>query len=187
MLTPDYPLDDLLLLSTAEQVQAVGNLARFRILGVLSGRAATVTQLAEYSGLAKGSVSHHLQVLADAGLIRLVRTQKVRGGTQRYWGRTARAFEVAPENPAYHDRSLLLRTVAEDLAAAAPDTGQSLTVQRLRLSAENYQVLSDRIAELVFDMQQRQEPDGDWTNFTVALFRSPVTPTEGTATGGSSS
>lgn len=175
MPTPGYPMDDLLLLRSAEQVRAVGNLARFRILGVLSERSATVTELAEHSGLAKGSVSHHLKVLADSGLIRLVRTQKVRGGTQRYWGRVARAFEVATDNPAYHDRSLLLRTVADDLDAAAPDTGQSLTVQRLRLSADNYQLLSDRIAELVLDMQQRQEPDGDWVNLTVALFRTPVT------------
>lgn len=166
-----------MVLRTPEQVWAVGNLARFRILGVLSERAATVTQLAEHSGLAKGSVSHHLKVLADAGLIRLVRTQKARGGTQRYWGRVARGFEVAAENPAYHDRSLWLRTVADDLAAAAPDTGQSLTVQRLRLSADNYQFLSDRIAALVLDIQERQDPDGDWTNLTVALFRTQVPPT----------
>lgn len=104
--------------------QVVGNLARFRILGVLSERAATVTQLAEYSGLAKGSVSHHLKVLSRRGVDPLGPCRGCVVEQSDIWGRTARAFEVATENPAYHDRSLpLLRTVADDLAAAAPDAG----------------------------------------------------------------
>lgn len=116
---PDYDLDEVLELTTEEQVAAVGNLARFRILEVLSTRAATVSQLAVELGLLKGSVSHHLKVLASAGLVRTVRTAKVRGGTERYWGRVARTFGVAPSNPAHGRRGLVLRAVAEDLDAAA--------------------------------------------------------------------
>jgi len=163
-------LDDVLLLRTEEQVRAVGNLARFRILGVLAEQAATVTQLAERVGLLKGSVSYHLRVLAAAGLIRLVHTRTVRGGTERYWGRVARAFEVATDNPAYHDRSLLLRTVADDMAAADPDSGQLLTVVRVRLSDTHYR---DRVAELVRQAHEWDDPAGAAVNLTVALFRSP--------------
>lgn len=171
--SPDYPLDDVLLLRTEEQVRAVGNLARFRILGVLAEQAATVSQLAERMGLLKGSVSYHLRVLAAAGLIRLVRTRTVRGGTERYWGRVARAFEVATDNPAYHDRSLLLRMVADDLAAADPDSGQLLNVVRVRLSDTHYRNLADGVAELVRQAHEWDDPAGAAVNLTVALFRSP--------------
>lgn len=42
-------------------------------------------------------------------------------------------------------------------------------MQRLRLSAESYQFLSDRIAEIVLDVQQRQETDGDFTSWLFGV------------------
>lgn len=168
---PDYDLDEALELTTEEQVAAVGNLARFRILEVLSTRAATVSQLAAELGLLKGSASHHLKVLAGAGLVRTVRTAKVRGGTERYWGRVARTFGVAPSNPAHGRRGLVLRTVAEDLDAAAPDAAQKLLVTRLRLSTLAYQRLSKQITALVTAAEAEQDPGEPVANLTIALYR----------------
>lgn len=166
----DDDIVDLMVLTTRAQVQAVGNLTRFQILGVLAGRAATVTQLAAELGVLKGSVSHHLRVLSEAGLIRLVRTAKVRGGTERYWGRTARAFEVAASNPAYGDRALLLRTVAEDLDASSTDS-QELMVHRLRLSRANQRLLRDRLKALVQDMTALEDLDQEPMTLTIAVYR----------------
>lgn len=168
---PDYELDDTLELTTAEQVAAIGNLARFRILETLSVRAATVSQLAVEHDLLKGSASHHLKVLSAAGLVRVVRTAKVRGGTERYWGRVARTFDVAPSNPAHGRRGLLLRTVAEDLDAAPPEAEQQLLVTRLRLTPAAYQRLSHQVAALVAAAEADQTPDADVANLTVALYR----------------
>ncbi|GGL97421.1 ArsR/SmtB family transcription factor [Nakamurella endophytica] len=168
---PDYPLDDLLVLHGEDQVRAMGNLARYRMLGVLADRAATLSGLAEALGIRKGSADHHLRVLAAAGLVRPVRTRTVRGGTERYWGRTARSFEVAPDNPAYHDRALLLRTVAQELEAAAGAADPSLTVARFRLRPEDYRLLGERLADLVAEFQGRTDPAGDPVTISVALFR----------------
>jgi DNA-binding transcriptional ArsR family regulator len=168
---PDYDLDDVLELTTADQVAAIGNLARFRILETLSLRAATVSQLATEHDLLKGSVSHHLKVLSAAGLVRVVRTAKVRGGTERYWGRVARTFDVAPTNPAHGRRGLLLRTVAEDLDAAPADAEQQLVVTRLRLGAAAYRRLSEQVAALVSAAEADQSPDAPVANLTVALYR----------------
>lgn len=168
---PDYDLDDLMELTTAEQVAAVGNLARFRILEVLAVRAATVSQLAVELDLLKGSVSHHLKVLSAAGMVRVVRTAKVRGGTERYWGRVARGFDVVASNPAHGRRGLLLRTVAEDLDAAPPDTDQQLVVTRLRLDAEAYGHLCEQINALVDAAKAAQDADAPMANLTVALYR----------------
>ena len=95
-------------------------------------------------------------------------------------GAVARAFEVAADNPAYHDRALLLRTVADDLAAADPDSGQLLTVVRVRLSDTHYRDLADGVAELVREVHEWDDPAGTAVNLTVALFRSPkaTPPTE---------
>ncbi|PWJ47578.1 Helix-turn-helix domain-containing protein [Quadrisphaera granulorum] len=173
---PDYELDDVLELTTADQVAAIGNLARFRILETLSVRAATVTQLAAEHDLLKGSASHHLKTLAAAGLVRVVRTAKVRGGTERYWGRVARTFDVAPTNPAHGRRGLLLRTVTEDLDAAPPEAEQQLLVTRLRLDAAAYQRLSEQIAALVSAAEADQSPDAPIANLTVALYRTSAVP-----------
>ena len=47
----------------------------------------TVTELAERLRRPKGSVAYHVEVLVDAGLLQIVRTQKVRAVDERYYGR----------------------------------------------------------------------------------------------------
>lgn len=168
---PDYDLDDVMELTTAEQVAAVGNLARFRLLGVLAVRAATVSQLAVELELLKGSVSHHLKVLSGAGMVRVVRTAKVRGGTERYWGRVARVFDVVAANPAHDRRGMVLRTVAQDLDAAPADADQQLVITRLRLGAGAYQRLREQVAALVATAEADQDPGAPVANLTIALYR----------------
>ena len=89
----DYELDDILEVRRPDQFRAVGDPTRQRIISLLSERAATTSQLAKALGQPKGSVGHHLKVLEEAGLIRVVRTRQVRAITEKYYGRTARFFE----------------------------------------------------------------------------------------------
>jgi DNA-binding transcriptional ArsR family regulator len=67
---------------------------RATILDLLLERAATVAELATAVGRPKSTVAHHVNVLADAGLLRIVRTRRVRAIDERYYGRTARLFQV---------------------------------------------------------------------------------------------
>jgi DNA-binding transcriptional ArsR family regulator len=89
---PDYALDESLKLTTSAQVQAVGHPLRSAILGLLHERAATVTELAIAVGRPKSTVAYHVNVLQEAGLVRVVRTRRVRAIEERYFGRTARMF-----------------------------------------------------------------------------------------------
>lgn len=91
---PDYELDDHLELTTAEQVRAISDPLRTTILGLLHERAATVTELATAVKRPKSTVAHHVNVLAAAGLLRVVRTRRVRAIDERYYGRAARMFYV---------------------------------------------------------------------------------------------
>ena len=94
---PDYELADRVALSTPDQLRAIGNPLRTTILGLLSERAATVTELAAAVARPKSTVAHHVRVLTATGLLRVVRTRRVRAIEERFYGRTARMFYVAVE------------------------------------------------------------------------------------------
>ena len=91
---PDYDLDERIELTSADQVRAIGHPLRTTILGLLHERAATVTEMASAVGRPKSTVAHHVNVLQRAGLLRVVRTRRVRAIDERYYGRTARMFSV---------------------------------------------------------------------------------------------
>ena len=95
---PDYELPDRLALTTPNQVRAISNPLRTTVLGLLHERAATVTELADAVGRPKSTVAHHVKVLAEAGLVRVVRTRRVRAVEERFYGRTARMFYVSAES-----------------------------------------------------------------------------------------
>jgi DNA-binding transcriptional ArsR family regulator len=90
--TPDYELLDKLELTEPAQVRAIGDQLRTTIIQLLHERAATVTELAGALKRPKSTVAHHVNVLVDAGLVRVVRTRRVRAIDERYYGRTARVF-----------------------------------------------------------------------------------------------
>ena len=91
---PDYDLADTIELTSAAQVQAIGHPLRTTILGLLHERAANVVELATAVGRPKSTVAYHVGVLHEAGLVRVVRTRRVRAIEERYFGRTARMFYV---------------------------------------------------------------------------------------------
>src|ERR671910_985708 len=77
---PDYELADRIALTQPAQVKAMGHPLRTTILGLLHERAATVTELAVALERPKSTVAHHVRVLADAGLLQVVRTRRGRAG-----------------------------------------------------------------------------------------------------------
>ena len=91
---PNYDLDERLKLTSPVQVRAIAHPLRTTILGLLHERAATVTEMATAVGRPKSTVAHHVSVLRRAGLVRVVRTRRVRAIDERYYGRTARMFYV---------------------------------------------------------------------------------------------
>lgn len=94
---PDYDLADELVLETLDQLRALASPARRAILRVLSDQAASGQELARMLGASKGAVGHHLKVLRDAGLVQVVRRRRVRGVTERSYGRAAKVFRVSAD------------------------------------------------------------------------------------------
>ncbi len=84
----DYELADEVHANTSARMKALGDPLRMTILDLVLERAMTVTELAARLRRPKGSVAYHVKVLVDAGLLQVVRTQKVRAIEERYYGRS---------------------------------------------------------------------------------------------------
>jgi DNA-binding transcriptional ArsR family regulator len=105
---PDYDAVDVMVVKEPEQLRALGGDLRKTIVVRLRESACSTSELAAELGIPKGTVGHHLKVLERAGLIRVVRTRKVRALTEKYYGRVARLFildseEGSPSEP-FHAR-----------------------------------------------------------------------------------
>jgi DNA-binding transcriptional ArsR family regulator len=91
---PDYELQDRIVVTEPAELRAMADALRSTLLDLVLERAATVTELATAVGRPKSTVAHHVKVLVDAGMLRVVRTRRVRAIEERFYGRTARVFYV---------------------------------------------------------------------------------------------
>ncbi|MGW3148327.1 MULTISPECIES: ArsR/SmtB family transcription factor [Streptomyces] len=146
-------IEDVLEISAPDQFAALAHPLRQRLLFALTHRSATISQLAVRLGVAKGSVGHHLKVLREAGLVRIVETRRVRGGTEQYYRRVGLRLRVA--EPQAAGTAALLGAVAQELDRAPGDP--LLSLRHLRLTPERAQQLQETLAELV----DTAEEDGD--------------------------
>jgi DNA-binding transcriptional ArsR family regulator len=171
---PDYDLDDTIELTTAEQVRAISDPLRTTILGLLHERAATVTELAGAVKRPKSTVAHHVNVLATAGLLRVVRTRRVRAIDERYYGRTARMFYVGlgrradgvPLPPDFNDFE-----VAAKESVAAYDAGQLRAfIRHARIAHEQAAEFWERIEQVIHDFDRLPRSGDTAYGFAVGLY-----------------
>jgi DNA-binding transcriptional ArsR family regulator len=183
--TPDYDLDETVELTTAEQVRAIGDPLRTTILGLLHERAATVTELAAAVKRPKSTVAHHVGVLTKAGLLRVVRTRRVRAIEERYYGRTARMFYVGLGQqavggalpPDFNDFE-----VAAKESAAAYELGRLRQfIRRARISEERAAEFWERIEQLIHEFDKLPRSGETVYGFAVGVYPIPDYPTLPTA------
>ncbi|MFC5265697.1 ArsR/SmtB family transcription factor [Kribbella qitaiheensis] len=172
---PDYDLEDTVELTTAEQVRAISDPLRTTILGLLHERAATVTELAAAVKRPKSTVAHHVNVLADAGLLRVVRTRRVRAIEERYYGRAARMFYVGLGRRPSDGKEL--PKDFNDFEVAAKESATAYNLAQLRSFIRHARIPEERAAEFwkrvdaVIHEFDKLPRSGDTTyGFTVGLY-----------------
>ena len=171
---PDYDLADRLALTAPAQVRAIGNPLRTTILGLLHERAATVTELAAAVARPKSTVAHHVKVLAEAELVRVVRTRRVRAIEERFYGRTARMFYV-PVEPGADTGSLPtdfndFEVAARESAAAFRDRRLWGFIRHARLPEDRAAEFWDRIAALVREFDELPRSGDTVYGFAVGIY-----------------
>jgi DNA-binding transcriptional ArsR family regulator len=171
----DYDADEVLVVDKPEQLRALADNLRATLVALLRERARSTQELAQELRLPKGTVGHHLKVLERAGLIRVVRTRRVRAVTEKFYGRVAFLFlirsEEAPETSGLVGAAAL-RRAADELEAAPPATGHAaFGVLRVRLSPADARRIERRLEKLTEDTLAAQTDDGDSYVVAAALFR----------------
>jgi DNA-binding transcriptional ArsR family regulator len=171
---PDYEAEDVLVVRETEQFRALGDDLRTRIVVLLRDHAASTTELAEKLGLPKGTVGHHLKVLEKAGLVRVVRTRKVRAVTENYFGRTARLFVFKSTDTDGEDvrnvAAASLRRAAEELLPKGDDGRTTFAVVRARLSDPDAKRLTKRLEKLIDDFRAADGRAGREYGLAAALY-----------------
>src|SRR5215467_5787853 len=150
---PDYDLTERLALTRPSQVKAISHPLRTTILGLMHERAATVSELATALKRPKSTVAHHVKVLAEAGLVQVVRTRRVRAIEERFYGRTARMFYFGVERRADGEELPMdfndFAVAAQESAAAYQDGKLWGFIRHARISEAEASEFWGRMAELV--------------------------------------
>jgi DNA-binding transcriptional ArsR family regulator len=173
--SPDYEADDVLVVREPEQLKALGDELRSKIVILLRDRASSTTELAATLGLPKGTVGHHVKVLEKAGLVRVVRTRQVRAMTEKLYGRTARLFLFKSTDTDGEDvrnvAAASLRRAAEELLPIGDDGRTTFAVVTSRLTDADARRLVRRLEKLVDDFRAADDPGGTPYGLAAALYR----------------
>jgi DNA-binding transcriptional ArsR family regulator len=160
------PEDITLTASSPEQLKALAHPLRQRLLYTLGERPATISQLAANLGAQKGNVGHHLKVLHAAGMVHIVETRQVRGGTEHYYQRTARRLYVG--GPPGESTAAMLHAVADEITRQPAEP--LLILRHLRLTDDQARRLSAALTAIVEDATDAG-PDEPRYGLLVGLYR----------------
>jgi len=168
---PDYELTAALQLTAPEQFKALGDPLRQKVLGLLSERAATTGQLADALACPTSTMAHHLNVLLNAGLIRVVRTRQVRAITERYFGRTARSFvSVSGDTEPFDALRQAMAEIASSPLPAADDVLPLYAHSHARIPATQARAFADRILQLAHEFSDMMVPGEQMYGFVAAVY-----------------
>lgn len=178
---PDYELDERLELASPTQVRAIGHPLRTTILSLLGERAATITEIAQAVRRPKSTIAFHIDVLARAGLVKVVRTRRVRAIDERYFGRTARMFYM---RLAGERGGTALPRDFNDFEVAAAESQAAYSAGRLRAFLRHARITEDqaaqfwsRVDEIIHAFDEQPREGATAYGFAVGLYPVPDYPT----------
>jgi predicted ArsR family transcriptional regulator len=172
--TPDYEADDVLVVSEPERIRALADTLRSKLVSLLRERAASTTELAEELGIPKGTIAHHLKVLERAGLVRVVRTRKVRALTESFYGRTARLFVIKSQDDPGAGATLAatsLRQAADEVEAVWDEETTTQALVHGRLTEADARRFVRKLERLVEEFRARETSDGAVYGFVAGFYR----------------
>lgn len=166
----DYEAADTLLVAEPAQLRAMADPFRTQLIQLLRDRARSTQEISEELKVPKGTVGHHLKVLEAAGLIRVVRTRKVRAVTEKFYGRTARLFLYQTEDPADGRAisAVTLRQAASEVDLAPMVTGFGLV--RARLTQQDMDRFERRAKKLLADFRAADSAGGIPSSLTAGIW-----------------
>jgi DNA-binding transcriptional ArsR family regulator len=171
---PDYELADSVEASTPTQMRALADPLRLTLLDLVLERAATVTELAEAVDRPKSTIAHHVNVLLDAGLMRVVRTRRVRAIEERFYGRTGRTIYTGVRHrPGDSPLPVCINQLAVAAGEAVPAHEADdlrTTLRHARIPRERASAFWARVEELVLEFAQIPREGDTVYGFAAGLY-----------------
>jgi len=172
-----YDLDETIVADSPARLKAVGHPLRSLILDLVLERAMTVTELAERVRKPRGTVAHHIDVLVDAGLLKVTATRRVRAIEERFYGRTAHTI-VFPDAAMDGDLPFVADARSQaDLSDPGTCSG-GFTLRHARIPAELAQEFADRVMEMATEFTRLPRSGNREYAFYFGVFPTnrPVSP-----------
>jgi len=129
-----------------DQARLLADETRSAIITLLAERPATTAQIADALERPRGTVGHHLKAMEAAGLIKVVRTRKVRALTEKYYGRLARTY-LFPNVDDLDKPDFMVEAMGE-MRRPTEDEEAFFTLRHARLDGERILEFRDRLQEL---------------------------------------
>ena len=171
---PDYDLDEMLVITAPEQLRAVADPLRATLMELLLERAATVTEMAHAVRRPKSTIAYHVNLLVDAGLLRVVRTRRVRAIDERYYGRIARTFYIGVLSRAEDKQVVLaINGLAEAAAEAIPAHAADdlrCTLVHARIPVEEVRAFWAQVQEIARKFAQIPRSGDQVYGFVAGLY-----------------
>jgi len=148
---PDYDLDEMIVVTAPVQLRALADDLRGTLLELVLERAATVTELAVAVQRPRSTVAYHVNQLVDAGLLKVVRTQRVRAIEERFYGRVARTIYIGALSS---DEDIALVANVDGLATAYGESRQAKAIDDLRCTLVHARIAIDDVRAFWAEVQQ---------------------------------
>lgn len=148
---PDYELDEMLVVDTSAQLRALAHELRGSLLELVLERAATVSEMAVAVDRPKSTVAYHVNQLVDAGLLKVVRTQRVRAIEERYYGRAARTIYIGALSS---DEDIAMAAVVDGIATAYGESRQAKEADTLRCTLAHARIPIEDVRAFWAEVQE---------------------------------
>lgn len=167
----DYELDDQLAADTPERLKALGDPLRMEICDLLLERAMTVSEIAERVDRPRGTVAYHVDVLSGAGLVKTVRTRRVRAIEERFYGRTARTYVLPSVEGEMPFLSEMLAEIDHHAFATRHDSAVGLaTLRHARIPEDRVKEYAERLLALALEFVEEPRHGDVQYGMYLALY-----------------
>lgn len=115
-------------------------------------------------------MNYHVKALVDAGLLRVVRTRRVRAMEERYYGRTARTMRIGDvRRPGDTTAPVCENAAAESVPAHEADTLYS-TMRHARIPSQDAAAFWRSVEALIRDFSQLPRAGSTVYAFVAGLY-----------------
>ena len=177
---PDLP--SRLTISTEQQFKAISDMVRSRILGVIQHQPLTAKQIAQRLQATPGAIGHHLHVLEEAGLVKVVARRITRGIVASYYTRSARIYDydLPTEVRGFHSINLDIFSGVQAefmdsiISYEDKDPARCDAFPHVRLSLEKAIEYQRRFVALIDELiEEEPDPQGVVYGVFFSIFKSP--------------